>query len=93
MTLYEAVESVTSNGDGTLTALTAACGFCGDPGEVTVPDGGFLAWTYGQAPIREAMPDLPEEQRGQLATGTCAACQRRPSAKAPETHGIDRHSG
>lgn len=74
MTLYKAVHAVDSNGDGTLTALTRPCGFCGEWGEVIVPENGFYSWASDRVPIQDAMPDVPKEQREQLVSGTCPDC-------------------
>jgi hypothetical protein len=74
MRVGTAVDSITYNENGTLTVTTTPCGFCGNPGEVSVPEDEFFAWADDMVLIQDAMPNIAKERREQLKSGTCPDC-------------------
>ena len=58
----------------TTTITTSTCFVCGKKGEVVVSVDAYNAWTSGDGPIQQFMPEMPAELREQLISGTHPAC-------------------
>lgn len=52
--------------------LTASC-FCGSSETITLTDSQFNRWEQGEH-IQNVAPELSEDQRERLISGTCATC-------------------
>ena len=58
-----------------MNVVTPKCGMCGKHGMVEDVDAlGFIMWSEFKESIHDALPDLDENQRELLMTGTHAHC-------------------
>lgn len=57
----------------TIKVMTKRCIVCSEPGHLVVPAAGYDAWERGEL-IQRALPELTNEQREQLISGTHSRC-------------------
>lgn len=61
---------------GNVQFQTRQCPFCGRYGQVEVPVLGLMLWSQGEL-IQKAMPDVPDDIREQMITGTHPECWKK----------------
>jgi hypothetical protein len=60
-----------------ITVHTRPCPFCDEPHSVEVNASGFQRWAINGEYIQNALPELSNDDRELLMTGTCSECWDR----------------
>jgi hypothetical protein len=63
-------ETISLNGE---TIISVRCMDCGETKQFTVKTAHYDAWVKGQV-IQRAMPEIPEDERELLISGSCGPC-------------------
>lgn len=54
--------------------IEATCDMCKKTHTIEVPKAGYMQWLNGGARIQDAMPQLSDDDRELLISGTCGPC-------------------